>query len=103
MALLDRMADERVFRRQVEAVDHEKAVEDEFAGDEEGPPEMELQTFEHYDYVVFVFRNTHDWRAAIDKLGLGQSAFTLRDGVKRKVGFGRVVDGVRLLGLLPKE
>ena len=80
------------------------AEEAEEEGEEktlDGPPEMELQTFEHYDYIVFLFKNSHDWRAACDKLELGQEAFTLRDGVKKKVGFGRVLPAERLLGLLP--
>ena len=70
---------------------------------EEGPPEMELQTFEHYDYIVFLFRDVRDWRAAKERLGLGQEAFTLKDGETRKVGFGRVLDGARLIDLLTEE
>lgn len=68
-----------------------------------GPPEMELQTFEHYDYVVFLFSNAYDWRAAKERLGLRDEAFTLKDGVSKKVGLGRVLPGSRLLTLLPTE
>lgn len=63
-------------------------------------PEMELQTFEHYDYIVLLFRNALDWSAAKEKLGVREEAFTLRDGKTRKLGLGRVVDGARVLGLL---
>ena len=74
-------------------------IEDELL-DEDGPPEMELQTFEHYDYVVFVFRNAHDWRSARERLGLKDEAFTLRDGMTKKVGLGRVLEGKQLLRML---
>jgi hypothetical protein len=52
--------------------------------------------------VVLLFRDAHDWRAAKELLGIGPEAFTLRDGKKRKVGMGRVVDGARALKLLQK-
>lgn len=68
-----------------------------------GPPEMELQVFEHYDYVVFLFRDVQDWRSAAELLGLEREAFTLRDGATKKIGLGRVVDGRRLLALLKKR
>ena len=65
-----------------------------------GPPEMELQPFEHFDYVVLLFRNSLDWMNAVDKLGLQRVAFTQRDGKSRKVGLGRVVDGRKFMELL---
>jgi hypothetical protein len=68
-----------------------------------GPPEMELQTFEHYDYVVFLFKDVLDWRSAQELLGLEKQAFTLRDGKTRKIGLGRVIDGKRLLELLKRK
>jgi hypothetical protein len=70
--------------------------------DEAGPKEMELQTFEHYDYIVVLFRSHADWSQAKAKFGLEQEAFTLADGQTRKVGLGRVVDGARLLELLER-
>jgi hypothetical protein len=85
-----------------EAQDALEALETEEEAGEEGPPEMELQTFEHYDYVVFLFRDVLDWRAAKEQLGLRTEAFTLRDGKTRKVGLGRVLDGKRLLELLQR-
>lgn len=56
---------------------------------------MELRAFEHYDYLVFVFREEHDWLKAV-------TAFDLRRvdggyGKNKKVGVGRVLDGKRLL------
>jgi hypothetical protein len=65
-----------------------------------GPPEMQLQAFEHYDYIVLLYRNGLDWSRAKELFGIRQEAFTLRDGVSRKVGMGRVVDGRRLFALL---
>ncbi len=78
-----------------EEVDTAKAPEDEG-----GPPEMQLQPMEHYDYVVFMFRNALDWQRAKERLGLQHEGFTLRDGKTRRVGLGRVLDGQRLLDLL---
>jgi hypothetical protein len=65
-----------------------------------GPPEMELQAFEHYDYVVLLYRDALDWSRAKHLLDIGEAAFTLRDGFTRKVGLGRVVDGRRLFDLV---
>lgn len=75
-----------------------RAAEDTAAG----PPEMELQAFEHYDYVL-VLSSSLDWSQAVERMGLRQEAFTLRDGERRKIGRGRVVAGARLLELLGDE
>ena len=68
-----------------------------------GPPEMELQAFEHYDYIVCLFRSSQDWMQAVERFGLEKQAFTLRDGENRKVGLGRVVDGSKVLEMLRDE
>ena len=78
------------------------AVTIEPLADEGGPPEMELQPFEHYDYIVFLFDDQMDWLAAKEALGIENEAFTLKDGVTRKVGLGRVLKGDRLLELVHK-
>jgi hypothetical protein len=65
-------------------------------------PEMELQAFEHYDYIVLLYRNSLDWSRAKELLDIGEEAFTLRDGKTRKIGLGRVVDGRRLFKLLDR-
>jgi hypothetical protein len=77
----------------------EASAEDELAAEEGGPPEMELQAFEHYDYLIFLFDNALDWEQAKDRFGIQHEAFTLRDGKTRKVGLGRVLPGKRLLRL----
>lgn len=74
--------------------------EDEPKEQNDGTPkpnlkEMELKAFEHYDYLVFVFRDTRDWLNActyfdIQKVNSGY-------GKVKKIGVGRVVDGTRLL------
>ena len=72
----------------------------EVEGDEaRGPAEMELQAFEHYDYIMLLFKNALDWGQAKERFGLTEQGFTLRDGVTRKVGLGRVIDGRRVLAM----
>jgi hypothetical protein len=63
-------------------------------------PEMEVQPFEHYDYVMLVFRNTWDWARAVDVLDVEPRAFafTSSKGEKhRKIGLCRVLDGAKFL------
>lgn len=63
-------------------------------------PEMEVQPFEHYDYVMLVFRNTWDWARAVDVLNIEPRAFafTSSKGEKhRKIGLCRVLDGAKFL------
>lgn len=59
-------------------------------------PEMELQPFEHYDYMVLVFRSTFDWSKALDLFELDKAGFTVSRG-KRKIGLCRVIDGRKVL------
>ncbi len=66
-------------------------------------PEMEVQPFEHYDYVMLVFRNTWDWARAVDVLDIEPRAFafTSSKGEKhRKIGLCRVLEGARVLELV---
>lgn len=63
-------------------------------------PEMEVQPFEHWDYVMLVFRNSWDWARAVDVLDVEPRAFafTSSKGDKhRKVGLCRVLDGGKFL------
>jgi hypothetical protein len=70
-------------------------------GDEHDPvPEMAIQPFEHYDYVLILFRNTWDWAQAVDRLGLQPEGFSFTDSQgkpHRKIGLCRVLDGARFL------
>lgn len=54
-------------------------------------PAMGLQHFEHYDYVVVLAKNVHDWNVLQELLGIEQVEFRLSDG-RSQFGLGRVVD-----------
>lgn len=65
-------------------------------------PEMALQPFEHYDYMLVIFRSTLDWSRALDlmeEFGLVKKGFTVSKKT-RKVGLCRVVDGGQLMDKL---
>jgi len=57
---------------------------------------MGLQHFEHYDYVVVLARNVHDWNLLQELLGIEQVEFRLSDG-RSQFGLGRVVDAKAVL------
>lgn len=68
---------------------------EEAAGKEKtGPAAMELMPFEHYDYVLCMFKNELDWLAAVDTLGLGRRADQRKTN---KIGLCRVIDGKRVI------
>lgn len=56
---------------------------------------MELRAFEHYDYIVFVFKNQMDWLNVVNEFGIEK--VDAGYGKTKKVGVGRVIDGKRLL------
>lgn len=56
---------------------------------------MELKAFEHYDYLVFVFKNQMDWLNAVNMFGIEK--VDAGYGRTKKTGVGRVLDGKRLL------
>lgn len=90
-----------------EVLDEEAAQAEETAKD--GPPEMDLQPFEHYDYIVLMFKTTFDFEHALDLLGIERVGFTVRSSHKydetprRKIGLGRVLDGAAALDKLCKR
>jgi len=63
---------------------------------------MGLQHFEHYDYIVVLARNSHDWLMLQDLLGIERVEFKLSDG-RSQFGLGRVVDAKQLLERLKPE
>lgn len=69
---------------------------------EDGPAEMELQPFEHYDYVIVLARNTLDWNILCDRLGLQRVNASPIPG-KKKIGLGRAIEASRLLELLRED
>jgi hypothetical protein len=77
-----------------EAAQNEALIEPE--GEEHEIPNMDLHPFEHYDYVVLLFKNDQDFQQAVEKLGIKK--VEVRYGPKcRKVGLGRVVDGAEAM------
>jgi hypothetical protein len=63
-------------------------------------PEMELQPYEHYDYVLVCCRTTFDWNFLFDKLGLVRVDGGTDRQRKQKLGLGRAVPGDRLIALI---
>jgi len=55
-------------------------------------PEMDLQAFEHYDYIVLMFKTDQDFLAACDLLKIQKVKTPIPHG-KHKIGLGRVIDG----------
>lgn len=73
--------------------------DDESKEDDFEIPDMELKAFESWDYVVLVFKNTHDWLYATQRLGLKNVNESWVKG-KKKVGLGRVIDGSQFIQVL---
>lgn len=73
-------------------------VEEDDQNEEDPFPEMALQPFEHYDYVMLVFRDHFDWSRALDLFGLQKEGFTVTKK-QRKIGLVRVIDGRKVLEL----
>lgn len=59
---------------------------------------MQLKVFEHYDYLVFVFKNMPDWLNVVNYFDMKK--VNAGYGKTKKVGIGRVIDGKRLLEIL---
>lgn len=59
---------------------------------------MELKTFEHHDYVVFVFDNQMDWLNVVSRFGLHK--VDAGWGKAHKIGLGRVINGSKLVAAL---
>jgi hypothetical protein len=63
------------------------------AGSTSLPPEMEIKPFEHYDYVLIMFRDSRDWMNFTSRFPLEKRHFPLRNGKVKSVGDCRVLDG----------
>lgn len=59
-------------------------------------PGMDLQPFEHYDYIVLIFRNTFDWTRACEVFGIERKAVDIGKG-RSKIGLCRVVEGSKVV------
>jgi hypothetical protein len=67
-----------------------------------GPPDMELLPFEHYDYVMVVYRRSLDWAQAMELLNLekkGDPRIT-KAAKHRSIGLCKVIDGAMLNRLI---
>ena len=70
-------------------------------------PEMELQAFEHYDYIILVFRNQLDFIQACTLFGVAVAKVIVRENenpdsrsVAVKFGLGRCVEGAKVIEML---
>lgn len=70
---------------------------------EDGPPQMELQPLERYDYNLVLPRNSIDFKIMCEALDIGPVTFPPR-GLKkqRTIRLGRCIDAKRLLRKLGK-
>jgi len=76
----------------------DRLYKEEAADDVETVPRMEIQAFEHHDYLVFMFHDLRDWMLALQLLGVGEVDFSITRKTK-KIGLGRVLHGKRILEL----
>lgn len=63
--------------------------------DDEIVENMEIQPFEHYDYIVLMFKNTLAFTNALTLFGIKKVNIALVK--KQRMGLGRVVDGEKWL------
>jgi hypothetical protein len=66
--------------------------------DVETIPRMEIQAFEHHDYLVFMFHDLRDWMLVLQLLGVHEVDYSITRKTK-KIGIGRVLKGERLIQL----
>jgi hypothetical protein len=72
---------------------------DEEIAQTEPIPKMELQAFEHYDYLIFLFRDIRDWLRVLQLLNVAKVDFSI-SRTTQKIGIGRVINGKALLNRL---
>jgi hypothetical protein len=77
--------------------------DDEETGDDDAPgtilPQMECQPFEHYDYIMLMFRSDQDFQQACELLEIQKVQIEYPGGL-RKIGLGRVVEGAKAIAKL---
>ena len=76
----------------------DRLYKEEATDDLETVPRMEIQAFEHHDYLAFFFHDLRDWMLALQLLGVREADFSITRKNK-KIGLGRVLHGKRLLDL----
>ncbi len=60
-----------------------------------GPPDMELAPHEHFDFVIVLARNAHEWNRLCELLGL--SAVSRGRGSFKRMGIGRGIEASKLI------
>jgi len=65
----------------------------------EAIPEMELQPYEHYDYILVLATTTFDWNWLCTRLGL-EKVDGSTDPRYKKIGLGRAINASRLIQVL---
>jgi len=68
-------------------------------------PDMELQPYEHYDYVLVLARTTHQWHQLCEALDIEPrvDSSAAPSTTMKKVGLGRCIDATRLLQKLEPQ
>ncbi|HPO10413.1 MAG TPA: ParB/Srx family N-terminal domain-containing protein, partial [bacterium] len=62
-------------------------------------PMMELQPYEHYDYVVVLAKNVHDWEMLCELLDI-KRVVSAKIKRTKKIGLGRCISAEKLLEIL---
>jgi hypothetical protein len=85
--------------KEAEATLREQEAENEEDGEEtgDGPADMEILPFEHYDYIMIFFKNQLDWLAAQEYLGLEKRHDPRRTN---RIGLSHVIDGGKFVNFL---
>lgn len=68
----------------------------------EGPPAMALMPYEHYDYIVLMFKDSRDFIAALDHFNIQKESVPSFVGSK-KIGLGRVINGATYVDRIRKR
>jgi len=64
--------------------------------------EMEIQPFEHHDYIVLIFKDTLSWTKVLTFFGIKKVNFSTTSK-KVKIGLGRVIKGEKLLDYIDSQ
>jgi hypothetical protein len=69
---------------------------------EQSVPEMEIMPYEHWDYLMLVFKDSRDWVSALEFFGVKKAQYSCPKGQK-KTGLARVMDGARIMEMLREK
>jgi ParB-like chromosome segregation protein Spo0J len=63
-------------------------------------PQMELQAFESYDYIVLFFKDSRDFLNVAQRIGVKRVLMNRPEDKTKKVGIGRLIRGEKIIELL---